>query len=124
MGHYPCILLIMILNSEKDPPLNNDEQGDSHPHFESEQEVIEKYKFIPFGATISVPISMIEPSQEHDGRVNESPKPVPVFMTTSKKEATKGKIVLRLIEGNHRYFGLLEKGAQHIVVEKKRNPEY
>lgn len=114
----------MILDNEKNLPLNSNEDGSYPNYFETEQEVIEKYKLVPFEGTITVPISMIETSQEHDGRVNESPKPVPVYITTSRKEETRGKIVLRLIEGHHRYYGLIEKGATYIVVQKKRNPEY
>jgi hypothetical protein len=113
----------MTLGNEKDPPKNHYE--DTYPeYFKTEHDVIEKYKEVPFGAVISVPISMLEPTQKHDGRVNESPKPIPVFMTTSRKDETKGKVVLRLIEGNHRYYNLLEKGETHIMVEKSRNPEY
>jgi hypothetical protein len=113
----------MTLGNEKNRP--PDKGQDSYPeHFQTEQDVIDKYKEVPFGAFITVPISILEVSQEHDGRVNESPKPIPVYITTSKKAETKGKIVLRLIEGHHRYYGLLEKGETHIMVQKQRNPEY
>lgn len=89
--------------------------------YEDESQALVAFCQAEINTEMWVPISLIKASQSNDNRINESPKAVPAYLV---KDRQSGKPKLLLIEGNHRYYGLLEKGVTQIKVIKKANPEY
>jgi hypothetical protein len=77
------------------------------------QSVIENFKKLEVGQTMTMEIAFIKPSQTDDNIRNESTEPIAVFMDQGQ---------VKVDTGNHRYYTHKSKGETTIIVKKVSNP--
>jgi hypothetical protein len=79
----------------------------------SDEEVLQKFRTLDIGASITLPIHLLSSSQIDDGVETERENPIEVCISDGK---------LIIVHGHHRYFTQLKSGKKMIQAKKIRDP--